>query len=80
MVMHYIIHIKSTWTILGGLLPSSSDILRALTIHRLLAALLLRLLSSLLFLLSGILLLPFDVDISSKCLVILPSLLKVFLD
>jgi hypothetical protein len=59
------------WIILGGLLPSSPDILRALTLYRLLVGLLLRLLSALL-------LIPFSVDILSKCLIILPSLLKFF--
>jgi hypothetical protein len=44
----------------------------------LLADLLLCLLSGLL-LLFGVVLLPFSVDIPSKCLVILPSLLKFFL-
>jgi hypothetical protein len=60
------------WTNLGGLLAPSPDILEALALHRLLAGLLL-------CLLPGLLLLPFSVDISSKCLVILPSLLKFFL-
>jgi hypothetical protein len=59
------------WTTLGGLLPPSLDILGALALHRLLAGLLLCLLSDLL-------LLPFSIDISSKCLVILPTLLKFF--
>jgi hypothetical protein len=65
---------------LGGLVPPSSDILRPLGLHRLLAGLLIHLLSSLLLLLSGLLLFSFSVDISSKCLVILPRLHKVFLD
>jgi hypothetical protein len=58
-------------TTLGGLLPPSLDILEALALHRLLAGLLL--------FLAGLLILSFSVDISSKCLVILPSLLKLFL-
>jgi hypothetical protein len=62
---------KRPWTILGGLLPSSPDILRALALYRFLVGLLLRLLSTLL-------LIPFSVDILSKCLIILPSLLKFF--
>jgi hypothetical protein len=48
------------WTTLGGLLPLSSNILRALTLLRLLM---------------GLLILPFSIDILSKCLVVLPSLL-----
>jgi hypothetical protein len=55
------------------------DILGALAIHHLLAGLLLRLLLSLLLLLLGLLLLAFSIDISSKFLFILPSLLKFFL-
>jgi hypothetical protein len=71
---------RGPWTTFGGLLPPSPDILGALALHRLLAGLLLCLLSGLLLLLlPGLLLLPFSIDISSKCLVILPSLLKVFL-
>jgi hypothetical protein len=52
-------------TTLGGLLYPSPDILRAFVLHRLLAGLLLCLLSGLLLLLPG-LLLPFSVDILSK--------------
>jgi hypothetical protein len=69
---------KRPWTTLGGLLPPSSDILGALALHRLFLGILLRLLSGLLPPLSGLLLLPFSVDISSKYLVVLPSLLKFF--
>jgi hypothetical protein len=60
------------WTTLGGLVPPSADILRALTLLRLLTGLLLRPLS-------GLLLLSFSIDILSKCLVVLPNLLKFFL-
>jgi hypothetical protein len=70
---------KRPGTTHGGLLPASPDILGALALHCLLAGLLLRLFLGLLLLLAGLLLLPFSVDISSKCLVILPSLLKFFL-
>jgi hypothetical protein len=66
------------WTNLGGLLPPSLDILGALALLYLLAGLLLRLLSGLLLLL-GLLLFPFSIDILSKCLVVLPSLLQFFL-
>jgi hypothetical protein len=64
---------------LGGLVPPSLDILRPLGLHCLLSGLLIRLLSSLL-LLSGLLLLYFSIDISSKCLVVLSRLHKVFLN
>jgi hypothetical protein len=72
-------------TVLGGLLPPSPDILGALTLiehrrhhHRLPLSLLLRLLSGIL-LPPGILL-PSSIDISSQCGVVLPHLLKFFLD
>jgi hypothetical protein len=67
------------WTTLGGLVPPTPDILGALALLRLLAGLLLRLLLGLLLLLLS-LLLPFSIDISSKCLAVLPSLLQFFLD
>jgi hypothetical protein len=70
---------ETPWTTLGGLLPPSLDILGASTLLRLLAGLLLHLLSGLLLLLLGFLLLPFSIDISSKCLIILPSVLQFFL-
>jgi hypothetical protein len=75
----YLIRRGMPWTTLGGLLPSSPDILGALALHRLLSGLLLRLPSGLLLrLLSGILF-PFSIDISSKCLLTFSSLLKFFL-
>jgi hypothetical protein len=67
------------WTTFEGLLPPSPDIFGALALHRHLVGLLLSLLSGLLLLLPSLLLLPFSIDISSKCLVVLPSLLKIFL-
>jgi hypothetical protein len=67
------------WTILGGLLPPSPVILRALALigppghhHRLLLGLLLLLPSGLL--------LPSSIDISSQYLIVLLYLLKFFLD
>jgi hypothetical protein len=67
---------RRPWTTLGGLLPPSPDILRALALigpsghhHRLLLGLLL---------LSG-LLLPSSMDILSQYLIVLPYLLKFFL-
>jgi hypothetical protein len=75
------------WTTLGGLLPPSPDILRTLALigppghhHRLPLGLLLHLLSGILLLPPGILLFPSSIDISSKCLVLLPCMLKFFLD
>jgi hypothetical protein len=79
---------KRSWTILGGLFPPSPDILgglfppspdilEPLALHPLLVGLLCLLLD--LLLLSSFLLLPFNVDISSKCLIILSRLLKLFL-
>jgi hypothetical protein len=75
------------WTTLGGLLPPSPDILGALALieplghhHRLPPGLLLRLLLGLLLLSLGLLLLPSSIDISGQCLVVLPCLLKFFLD
>jgi hypothetical protein len=67
---YLIIRRKRSWTILKGLLPPSPDILGALALHPLLVGLLLLL---------GLLLLPFSVDILSKCLIILSRLLKLFL-
>jgi hypothetical protein len=74
------------WTTLGGLLPPSLDILRALAIigppghhHHLLSTLLLCLLSSLLLLSLGLLILSSSIDISSQCLIVLFCLLKFFL-
>jgi hypothetical protein len=64
---------------LGGLCPPSLDIIGALTLYHLLVGLFLRLLSGLHLLLPGLLLLHFSIDISSKCLIILPSRLKFFL-
>jgi hypothetical protein len=64
---------ERTYTTLGGLLPPSPDNLGALVLLRLFAGLLLYLLLGLL------LLLPFSIDISSKCLVVLPNLLQFFL-
>jgi hypothetical protein len=68
------------WTILGGLLTSSSDILGALTIigcqlhhHRLPLGLLLRLLM-------GLLLVPSSINIASQCEVVLLHLLKFCID
>jgi hypothetical protein len=65
---------------LGGLLAPSLDIFGALALigplghhHHLPPGLLLHLLS-------GLLLLPSSIDISSQCLVVLPYLLKFFLD
>jgi hypothetical protein len=69
-----------SWTILGGLLPSSPDIIGALALighrhhhHRLPSGFLL-------CLLSGILLLPSSIDIASRCGVVLLCMLKFFLD
>jgi hypothetical protein len=62
-------------TTLGGLLLLSPEILGAFVLLRLLAGLLLRLLSGLLLFFFGILILPFSIDISTKCLVVLPVLL-----
>jgi hypothetical protein len=59
--------------------PPSPDIIGALILYHLLAGLLFRLLSDLLLFLSGLFLFLFSIDISIKCLVSLPSLLKVFL-
>jgi hypothetical protein len=71
---------EMSWIIIEGLLPASPDILRALIIigpsghhHGLLP------LGLLLRLLSGLLLLPSNMDISSQYLVLLPCLLKFFL-
>jgi hypothetical protein len=50
-----------------------------LALHYLLAGLILRLLSGFLLLLLGLILLPFTFDISIKCFVVLPSLLKYLL-
>jgi hypothetical protein len=73
------------WITLGGLIPPSQDILRALALigpwhhhHRLPSSLLLHLLLGLL--LPPGLLLPSSIDISSQCLIVLPRLLKFFLD
>jgi hypothetical protein len=76
---------ERSWTTLGGLLPPSMDILEVLALighlghhHRFLSGLL-RLVSGLL-LLPGLLLFPSSIDISSQYLVVLPYLLKFFLD
>jgi hypothetical protein len=73
------------WTTLGGLLPPSLDILRALALighrrhhHRLPLSLLLRLVLGLL--LPPGLLLPSIIDILSQCSVVLLRVLKFFLD
>jgi hypothetical protein len=63
---------ERSWTTLKRLLPPSPHIIGALAHLRLLAGLLLHLLLDLL-------LLPFSIDISSKWLVALPSLLQFFL-
>jgi hypothetical protein len=69
-----------SWTVLRGLLPPSLDALGALALigppdhhHRLL-------LDLLLCLPLGLILLYSSIDISSQCLVVLPCLLKFFLD
>jgi hypothetical protein len=67
------------WSTLGGLLPPSPGILGALCLLCFLVGLLLCLLSGFLLLLLGLLFLAFSIDISGKCLVILPSLLQFFL-
>jgi hypothetical protein len=68
------------WTTYGGLLPPSPETLGALALighqshhHRLSLGVLLRLLS-------GLLLLPSSIDISSMCGIVLLHLLKFFLD
>jgi hypothetical protein len=65
------------WTTYGGLLPPSPETLGALALigrqSRLSLGVLLRLLS-------GLLLLPSSIDISSMCGIVLLHLLKFFLD
>jgi hypothetical protein len=63
---------ERSWTTLEALLSPSLDIFRALA--------LIGPLDLLLRLLSGLLLISSSIDISSQCLVVLPYLLKFFLD
>jgi hypothetical protein len=78
---------ERSWTTLEALLSPSLDIFRALALigpldhhHRLPLDPLLRLLSGLLLLSLDLLLISSSIDISSQCLVVLPYLLKFFLD
>jgi hypothetical protein len=67
------------WTTLGGLLPPGPGILVAFALIEPLGHHHLLHLALLFLLLSGLLILPSSIDISSQCLVVLPCLLKSFL-